>query len=209
MEGERGIMDIFRLDSYGGGEMIRPLPNPSITHVKGEKDFTVDSKKIIIPVICIILILILSACDPMMIKLEKSDLENKVVKVELIHYENPKQKKFASWIPDHSSQLKPLDFDNVTIIQELPYESISAFYDQISTAFIRSKYYIYDTPKGLCLRLTNKDGSFMIYCCDSTSNGFLGIYSQEGEILEYIGAPDSYKEYVNLINVFFGIHINE
>ena len=53
MEGERGIMDIFRLDSYGGGEMIRPLPNPSITHVKGEKDFTVDSKKIIVPVIFI------------------------------------------------------------------------------------------------------------------------------------------------------------
>lgn len=43
MEGERGIMNLLQLDSYGGGEMIRPLPKPSITHAKGEKDFTVDT----------------------------------------------------------------------------------------------------------------------------------------------------------------------
>ena len=166
-------------------------------------------KKAIIPIICVFLMLILSACDPMMIGLEKSYLENKVVKVELIHYENPKQKKFASWIPDHSGQLKPFDFNNVTIIQELPEESFSAFYDQISKAFIRQKYYIYNAPKGFCLRLTNNDGSFMIYCCNSTSRGFCGLYSQEGEIIEYIGAPDSYKEYANLINEFFDVHLNE
>ena len=36
-------MDILKLGQYSGGEMIRPLPKPSITHAKGEKGFTVDT----------------------------------------------------------------------------------------------------------------------------------------------------------------------
>lgn len=164
-------------------------------------------KKIIMLSICIFLLLILSACDPMMIHLDNSDLENKITKVELIHYDNPKQKKFASWIPDHSNQLKPFDFENVTILQELPSEYNSPFIEELCKAYVRDKYYIFNAPKGICLRLTNNDGSFMIYYCDNTCRGYVGLYSQDGEVLDYYGSPDSYKDYANLINNYFDNHI--
>ena len=167
------------------------------------------NKKICMLIICFSLMVFLSACGPVMIHLDKSEIENKVAKVELLYYDNPKQKKFAFWFFDHSDQLRPLDFENVTTLKELPSERFPSFLDQLCEAEIRERFYIYNAPKGFCVKITYNDGSFIIHYCDNTCRGYVGFYSQDGKVLDYIGSLDSYKEYSNLIDDCFDFHIDQ
>ena len=165
-------------------------------------------KKASMLLICCFLMVFLSACGPIMIHLDQSELENKVDKVELIQYENPGQKKFTFWFSDHSKQLQPFYFENVTILQELPSEKLPGTIDLLCKAEIREKYYAFNAPIGICLKITYSDGSFMIYYCDSSCRGYVGIYAQDGEVLDYIGSPDSYEEYASLISKYFNTQLD-
>ena len=54
-------------------------------------------KKTTMMILSVFLMLILSACDPVlpqMYHFQKSELENKIVKIEVIHYQNEEQKRF-------------------------------------------------------------------------------------------------------------------
>lgn len=119
--------------------------------------------------------LILSACGPISpppIHLQKSELENKIVKVELIHYENPDQefyKKYKSYTSDHFKELPSYDESNETILKELPPECISDFLDRVSEAEILPVYFFCDSPKCLCMKLTYNDESFLILDAGSKS----------------------------------------
>ena len=103
-------------------------------------------KRIAALLLCIVLMLTLTACDPGMTHLDKSELENKVVKVELIHYDYPKQKQFKSWVPDHSKKLKPFEEVRVVVLEELPSERMSEFLDRLSEADVLVKYWAVDSP---------------------------------------------------------------
>ena len=65
--------------------------------------------KVLLIVLFLSLSITLPACDPNNSRLEYDALSENVVSVELIHYENPEQKHFSSWVPDRSSELQPYD----------------------------------------------------------------------------------------------------
>ena len=167
-------------------------------------------KKIAAAILCIILMLTLTACDPGMTHITKESLADAehVAKVELIHYENPGQKRFKLWSPDHSKKLKPFEEAKVTVLEELPAERIPEFLDRLSEADILVKYWAVDSPRCFGLRLTYDDGSFLILnCYGQTYRGYIGTYSSDGEVQEFIGSFCNWDDFRDLVEDFFTVNI--
>ena len=161
-------------------------------------------KKRLALILCLALILTFPGCDPASFSFKSYGLEEKVVRVELVNYENPNQKSFVSWVPNHSKQLKPVDLSKITVVQELPAEQNQTFIKQLTEARILYKYYDTDSPKDLCIRLTFDNGEFLLICDEKGSGGYIGSYSQEGKVLDFFGTFEDRRGKQLFIN-YFGI----
>lgn len=154
----------------------------------------------------LILCMMLTACDPNRMHYDYNDLANNVVSVELIEYENPDRVKFWSWIPDFSDKIKPFDPEKVTVLETLDEERMPDFFTCLSEANIFDEYYVYDSPHGICLRLTYQNGDFTVFTSDyenQSYGGFICAYSSDGTVKEYIGSFSSLLYFQNLVNDFF------
>ena len=76
-------------------------------------------KKIFIFVFMLALCVSLTACDPGAYCLSFDELTKNVVRIDLIDYNNPDQKGFISWVPDHSDDLLPFDNSKCTLLKQL------------------------------------------------------------------------------------------
>lgn len=150
--------------------------------------------------------LLLTACDPGSYMFDYDELTNNVIRVELIDYKNPDQKHFVSWVPDHSSKLLPFNTSDLTTLEALDENKIPDFLSQLSEENILYKYYAYDSPKGICLKLSYSNGDFLIISCDyerKSYSGYIGIYSADGNIIDFIGCFSNYYSFETLVNDFF------
>ena len=159
-------------------------------------------------VLCLALLLpILTACDPGHTQYDYSELEGQVVSVELIEYENDDRQKFSSWVPDQLDEIKPFDPDKVTLLETLDGEQMPAFFEQLATyQSILEDYYVYDSPSGICLRMTYQNGDFTVITSDYENRSFLGFicrYSSDGTPIDYIGSFSSLSSFTDLVNNFF------
>ena len=147
----------------------------------------------------------LCACDPGSYRIDREALEN-VISVELIEYENPNQKHFISWVPNHFDDLRPFDSTNVVVLETLPSEKVSDFLDAFSKTDILSKYYAFDSPKDICLRLNYENGNFLIIWANYAETGFagyIGEYSSDGTVLSFWGSFSALRYYENLVTQYF------
>ena len=152
----------------------------------------------------------MTACDPGTYNLREETDPQDVVSVELIRYDNPKQKKFVSWVPDHFIKLRPMDLSAVTVLETLPDTSVEPFLEQLSTEDILWKYYVFDSPKGVCLRITYSDGGFLIISADyenQSYRGYIGMYNADGEVTDFYGSFVSYYSFESLVNDYFDTNI--
>lgn len=166
-------------------------------------------KKSICLIIPVVLCLLLCACDPGMESIGEDALDD-VVGVDLIRYDNPKQREFASWVPDHTKQLKSFDPDKVTVLETLPEDNIPALTEALSQAEILDSYFAYDSPRDVCLRLTHKDGSFLIAWAnyeEGTFGGYVGEYAPDGSVLTFLGSFEALSAYTDLVDGFFAYHL--
>ena len=152
----------------------------------------------------VVLMLILAGCDPGSFRFKKEELEEQVVKVELIEYENAEQKKFVSWVPDHTKDLLPFEASKASVTKELPEGKTSPFLDRLCKVRVLYKYYGVNSPKGRCLRLTYKDGSFLILNYTGVSYGYIGQFSEDGKVLQFIGAFENTSDFQKMVDEFFG-----
>jgi hypothetical protein len=163
-------------------------------------------KKVAIISLCLILIaLTLSSCDPIMYSPTEKYLKD-VVSIELIRYNNPDQKDFISWVPDHSDELVPFDCSKVTILETLPKDQHTNFTVAFSQTVVLHHYYKYDSPAGICIKATYSNGNFLIMSQDSSA-GYIGEFSQDGNVVNFWGAFSSSHYYENLVNDFFTYQI--
>lgn len=162
-------------------------------------------------IICAVLIcMTMTACDPGTYRLREETDPKDVVSVELIRYENPKQKKFASWVPDHFKKLRPMDLSSVTVLEVLPETSVEPFLEQLSQKGILWKYYVYDSPKGVCIRITYSGGDFLIISTDyenESYRGYIGMYNAQGEVTDFFGSFVSYHSFESLVNDYFNTQV--
>lgn len=152
----------------------------------------------------------LSACDPGGYIIDSACLKE-VVSAELIDYENPNQKKFISWLPDHFDDLKAFERENVTVIERLGNEKLSDFLESFSRIGILANYYAYDSPKDLCIRLNYSNGNFLIIWADyeaQSFRGYIGEYLADGTVLSFWGSFVSLCSYEDLVNNYFSYNLS-
>lgn len=149
--------------------------------------------------------IILCACDPGGYAIDRESL-NRVVSVELIEYENPKQKEFLSWVPDQFNRLVPFVTDNVTTLECLPTEKIQDFLDAFSETNILHTYYAYNSPKDVCIKLNYDNDDFLIIWANYTENsyaGYIGEFASDGTVLSFWGSFSSARYYKDLVEEYF------
>ena len=148
---------------------------------------------------------LLCACDPGTYLIDRDAL-NSVVCIELIQYENPNQKHFASWVPNQFDKLAPFISANATVLETLPTEMNSDFLEAFSQTDILHTYYAYDSPKDICLRLLYEKGDFLIVWANYAEGsfaGYIGEYSKDGIVLSFWGSFSSLHYYEDLVGQFF------
>ncbi len=163
-------------------------------------------KKILILIFILALCAALTSCDPGLYYFEMSELSENVVRIDLIDYDNPDQKGFISWVPDHSDDLLPFDESKCTRLEELDDGKGVDLLNDLSRSEILHHYYAYNSPNGISLRLTYENGDFLIVNCDSqneTYAGYIGKYSADGEVVEFYGCFSSYRYFEHLVNNYF------
>ena len=161
-------------------------------------------KKTTIISLCLILIVLtLSSCDPLMYSPTEKYLED-VVSIELIRYNNPDQKDFISWVPDHSDDLVAFDNSRVEIIEILDNEKFDAFSTAFQSTEIMHTYYRCDSPDGVCIRVNYENGEFLIIGMD-----YIGRFLENGEVSAFAGCFSSITYYTDLVNEFFEYQVQE
>lgn len=145
----------------------------------------------------------LTACDPSSYYFQPEELSD-IVKVELINYNNPQQNHFLSWVPDHTSKLKPFDDSKLSVLETLNEDKITQFTDVLCEFHILYKYYAYDSPNGTCLKLSYSNGDFIIINCNMPSfTGYIGKFTSDGEVAAFIGCFSSSDYFKILVNAYF------
>ena len=145
----------------------------------------------------------ITSCDPASSTLEYNELNEDVVSVDLIDYKNENQKSFTSWVPDHESDLVPFVVENATIIKSLDNNVIDTFVQKVCSYTLLVKYYAYDSPKGVCIRMNHKNEDFTILWAPANSfRGYIGKFSPNGDVKEYYGCYEG--NYIdNLLENYF------
>lgn len=160
-------------------------------------------KKILYIVLSVLFIIFLTSCDPGSTSLEYHFEKEEVKTVELIHYDNHNQHHFRFWAPNHFSDLKNLDLEYIAVIKTLNEELLSSFLDELLEYPLLDTYYAYDSPSGICIRLTMNNNDFVIvHCMNNRFNGYIGKYDSEGKVLDFYGCFESYSSFSNLLNYF-------
>ena len=147
----------------------------------------------------LIFLLTLTACDPARYSPRDGNLTRDVAAVELIVYKNPQQKRFLSWIPNHTKDLLPFHAENTVAVSRLEGERIGAFLRAFEKTSILYQYFRYNSPKDACVRLTYQNGDFLI-----VDDSYVGVYTQSGEVKEFIGCFGD-NAFEDLLREFFGV----
>jgi hypothetical protein len=167
-------------------------------------------KRLLTFLITIISICLLASCDPAGYYFDAKELKQNIVSIELIEYKNDKQDHFISWVPNHMDDLLPMNLENITNLKKLDESRIESFIDALSNQYILYKYYSYNSPRGLSIKMNYCNGNYIIisYDHENTSfSGYIGIYTSKGEVSDYIGCFSNYDSYKFLVNYFFEMNI--
>ncbi len=146
-----------------------------------------------LPIIFLVLICLLGlgGCDPLMNYLDKDDLLENTVKIELVDYENENPK-----LLNVNAKKKPtFDFNKATLIAEID----ESRYEDILTGLTKGGYTYYGTalnePMGKTMVIYQQNGNMIvIFGCAYTNErndtryyGGVYIFDKDGVLVEYIG----------------------
>ncbi|MCK9471633.1 MAG: hypothetical protein WC006_09110 [Bacilli bacterium] len=155
--------------------------------------------------VILVMIFLLSACDPSHYYHTIEDYQS-VERIELINYNNPNQKQFLSWVPDHYGKLVGLDLDNITVLEILDSNFYPRFINDLGSLDILYRYYAYDSPKDKCIRIIYTNGKLDIITANyknSSYAGYIGRYSSAGEVVDFYGCFDNLTSFIDLVNDYF------
>ncbi len=147
----------------------------------------------------------LASCDPGETCFTDEYPVEGVIKIELLKYENPDQGDFMTWVIDQTDDLLDHDFSKETVLATLDGDS-HAFFTELSQYGILHKYFTYDSPNGMCIKITYDDGKFAIINSDDDSfHGYIGMYNADGSVDSFCGCFYTREFFVRLVENHFDL----
>ncbi len=147
-------------------------------------------KKFLICICLLLLLFVLTACDPNEFYFDYAELKEKVVRVEYILYDNPNAVKLDEFLVKKSDKLLPFDFDKMEVREVLHEEKMDNFFKELSEYPILMDWIHMDSPQGDCIRIIYDNGDFEILCCTqekSWKGYYSGAFYANGEVKRFIG----------------------
>lgn len=138
------------------------------------------------------------ACEPAQFYFDYEELKKNVAQVELIDYNNPDAKE----VTDDYKDLQPFDFSKMEIIETLPLTKLDDFLKALSMEGLMVGVKHLDSPNGICIKLSYKNGSFEIF---SLQLGYSGSFDLNGKVERFIGVRPNYY----FSNKFFETQVGE
>lgn len=132
--------------------------------------------------ICITILLIglnLIACEPAKFYFDYKELKETVVQVDLIYYDNPD----AEYLYNEPEKVKDFEFSKMKIVETLTEEKLDMYLFELSSSWLEYGGKYLDSPKGYCVRILYKNGSFEIL-----GYQFGSSYYSDGKVNRVIGA---------------------
>lgn len=152
----------------------------------------------------------MTACDPTNYNFEINETDV-IERIELINYENTKQKHFISWVPNHYDKLVSLDLRNITVLEELDKDKNIEFINVFSSQNILYWYFAYDSPINKCIRIIYESGDFVIITANYENKsyaGYIGRYNSSGDVIDFYGSFESLSSFINLVDDYFETEID-
>ena len=158
---------------------------------------------LIVALLCLVCIPIY-ACDPLYYQMKDTGvLDDEIVSVQLIRYDNPKQKAFKLWAQTGTRKLKTFNLEKMEVVETLSEDQIPNLLLELGELETLGGYYTYDSPQGECLKLNYSNGNFLIIWGDAQKGSYVGTYSPEGKVVYYAGAIDFLDKYADIVEKFF------
>lgn len=138
----------------------------------------------------IIVFVSLVACDPANFRYDYEELENSIVQVELINYDNPGAKELF----EKRNKVISFDFDKMEIIETLSEEQVSNFLTDLIDVDFMMVWKHLDSPQGLSIRMIYNNNDFEIISCNVR---YAGSFYSDGQVKRFIGTSIGIEELVN------------
>lgn len=155
----------------------------------------------------LIIITVLStiSCEPAHNSWDYDDLRETVSEVQLVDYENNDVGK----IGNKETPTKEFDINKMTVLETLEQEKLQDFIAEFAEGFWVVDYpNKKDSPRGKCLRIVYKDGSFDVVTLTKEGQ-YSGKYNENGKVLKYFGygVYPSYQS-MEIIDKYFTIKVS-
>ena len=147
----------------------------------------------------------LCSCEPATWTYSPEELMNEVVKVELVYFptvENPVKHK------EKLNNVKSINFDEATFIQELSQDQYSDFFDKLSGVVFDEDYYSIDYPMGYTLLMHERDGEILVLSWYATSDNNYCLhakYDSNGNFIEQFTSFLTVIQFEQLLLEFFNV----
>lgn len=167
-------------------------------------------KKLTMIMIIVLFCFSLVACEPIFGHMGTIQENFEISSVELISYDNPdrlvvRHGLIAIFV--RPADYAPFERDKCTLIETLSEEKKEEFFERMGPiSIINGDYSEYNSPNGICLKITCSDGSFFVFENTDKKETFGAKYSADGGFDWYWGEPDP-TSITSLINDFFNYQV--
>lgn len=151
---------------------------------------------------------VLSSCvsDPESFYFNYDELEEKVIAIELIDYDN-----FDIKVVKKKEDILSFDFDKMEVIQVLEIEKTNSLLLDLSKIHFHvsdnlTKYS--DSASGMSIKITYTNDGYLIVNLSSNSN-FIVEFNADGSVGNLVLRFTDNKDFSNLIKKFFAVKFNE
>ena len=161
-------------------------------------------KKTNILIICCLIILLLTGCDPGIYYFDSDELLEEVTKIELVECvnENPKM------ITVSDGSVPKFDVNSIKLIVELSNDKVDDFIADLSTIRFHHENESVDSPTGYAVLIYNDKDEIIVISCTILNNygySMVAKFSIDGKFVEHIARFAEGSKYRNLLEKYFNI----
>ena len=156
----------------------------------------------IFALLLILVIILLTGCDPSSYYFDKNDYIEKIDRIELVNYSNENYK-----MVDSNKETLRFDHKKVEKVETLDSEKIEAFLDDFTKIMFFDLSESVNEPTGYCLIWYLKNGNFMVFSCTliegDRAYSMAAEFNSSDEFVCHHADFDSMPQYENLLRKYF------